>query len=361
MNADHHRCNQKISAHLRLSASNYQVVSQLLVGVLCSFLAAAAAGDVISLAPRGEALVLDATRTSPFASLWGRETPQIRSVQLRPERPRAARPVEVTVEAFSDRTDTDLPEVVEVLLLYSTDIGRSWKQVALERPRREPRLWRGRIPAQPRAARVLFYVRARDNFGNIASELPLRNEAFPPDPARMFPLAQDPHDADELVPADIDLLGTRVGYDAEHLYVRQSVRGNLSGLLAPHLYTIAVMNPDDPQVESFTDAPALAYIPLGALARLPTSGLLRVERLFRSPQEAQVPGAEVKFEVDTSGGRQAMLFRFRRAALGANPSGWLNLVGITMTFPDLKRPAAVPWEASPFSTVYFRAHEYVVE
>lgn len=361
MNADKRRSGSGTSVYLRSSASNGRAAGGLLLSILCSWLAAAAAGDVVSLTRGGKPLVLDATRTSPFASLWGRETPQIRSVRHRPERPRAGRAVEVTVEAFSDRTDTDLPEVVEVRMLYSTDNGGSWKAVALDRLRRQPRMWRGRIPPQPRGARVLFYVQARDNFGNIASEIPLRNETFPPDPARMVLVAQDPPDPDELVPADIDLLETRVGYDAEHLYVRQSVRGSLGGLFAPHLYTIAVINPDDPSVETFTDAPALAYIPLGAMAKLPTSGLLRVERLFRSPREALVAEAEVKFAVDKTGGAQAMLFRFKRAALGANPSGWLKLVGITMTFPDLKRPSPVPWEASPFGAVYFRAHSYTVE
>lgn len=123
MNTDKRRSGSRTSVYLRSSASNGRAAFGLLLSILCSWLAAAAAGDVVSLTRGGKPLVLDATRTSPFASLWGRETPQIRNVRQRPERPRARRPVEVTVEAFSDRTDTDLPEVTEVRLFYSTDNG----------------------------------------------------------------------------------------------------------------------------------------------------------------------------------------------------------------------------------------------
>jgi hypothetical protein len=66
----------------------------------------------------------------------------------------------VTVEV------SDEGEVQEVILMYSINNGTSWDSVVFSEQVDNPGTWEGTIPAQPENTIVLWYLIARDSYGN---------------------------------------------------------------------------------------------------------------------------------------------------------------------------------------------------
>lgn len=356
-----------------LSHSKYPVIAKypeitvlLLLSFGFLFSAIGFSGEAIRLTEPGKSLTLDAGSTSPFSSLWGRVTPEIKSVAIEPRQPRAGKAVKVRAEIFNDPRETDIARTTSADLFYSADDGQNWQRIDMRRDKRQERIWSARIPGQKSGTRVRFYLQARDNFDNITSEIPFTNHSFPPDSTKMLLISDDSDDPEELVPADIDLLKTYVGYDDEHLYITQSVEGNLErggrqNPFAPYLYFIVVINPDDANVYDFTDAPTLAYIPLASTYGLPSYGLLKLDRILRDPRSALLQNAVPAFIIDKEKGSHEMYFKLRRDSLGNNPSSAIKLVSLTMAITDLRRPGLIPWEASHFGLLYMRSHEFQVK
>lgn len=323
--------------------------------------------ETVSLTPPGTPVpTLDATTTSPFSSLWGAAIPEIKNVNIQPAKPRARQRVEITAEIGSAGQDSDLVKPLSARLSYSTDDGRTWTAQPMRPQDAKNRLWKASIPAQKAGARVQFFIQAQDSFNGITTEIPTMNTQFPPNLARMQRAAEDADDPDDLVPPELDLLNTYVGYDTDYLYVTQSVqgsleKGSLSNPPAPCLYFIALMNMDDAGIHYFSEAPMLVYSPMGRLFNLPTYGLTRADKLLRDPKSAFQADADVQFSIDRALGAPTMHFKVKRSALGENPSRAIKLVSFTLALTNLQRPQLIPWEASPFGLVYLRAHEYQVQ
>lgn len=328
------------------------------LGALCA--------QTVSLTPPGmPAPTLDASRTSPFSTLWGSDVREIKGVTIAPDPPRAGQPVTVTAEIPNGSPDSDMTRLISARLSYSVNGGQTWTALLMRRKSPRMSLWQAIIPPQKSGTRVQFFLQTRDSFNGITTELPLTNTQFPPALARMQLVAEDADDPDDLVPPELDLLKTHVGYDEEYLYISQSVQGDLKkGRLtkppAPCLYFIALMNMDDASINYFSEGPMLVYSPMGRLLNVPTHGLTRVEKLLRDPKTAFSADAGVEFTIDTALGAPTMHFKVKRHALGDNPSRAVKLVSFTSALTNLQRPQLIPWEAAPYGLFYMRSHAYEV-
>ncbi len=89
------------------------------------------------------------------------EGPSITDVSWTPEEPEADEAVTVRAKV------TDPSDVAEVVLLYSTDGGKTWHEVSMTA--KEGGYYEGTIPGQPGGTEVIFKIKAKDKLGNEAT------------------------------------------------------------------------------------------------------------------------------------------------------------------------------------------------
>ena len=89
------------------------------------------------------------------------EGPSITDISWTPTEPEADEAVTVRAKV------TDPSGVAEVVLLYSTDGGKTWREVSMTA--KEGGYYEGTIPGQPGGTEVVFKIKAKDKLGNEAT------------------------------------------------------------------------------------------------------------------------------------------------------------------------------------------------
>lgn len=168
--------------------------------------------------------------------------------------------------------DEEVEPVFEAHLIYSVNSGPE-TSVSMVKKITNGDVWTAEIPAQAPGTNVRFHIRATDNFGNTTS-------GAEPSAGRIAEAVPDMDNSSDLVEDDLDILEFAAGYDAEHIYVRFSVQGKISGgkLDIPYinLYGIKLSNPDIEANEGLVVGNMWMIIPQLSLTP---------ERIFQRPLE----------------------------------------------------------------------------
>ncbi len=159
--------------------------------------------------------------------------PELHSVKIEPEEPTANDEVTVTAEIYNDFDKTDL-ETIEAYVVYSADGGKTWNEEEMDQ--KDDKTWVGKIPPQESGKEIMYYFKAKDSAGNVYLELPCKVSGWPIEKDKelscMFDSALDdePYDDDpKKVPDDLDLLGAKIGYDDEYIYINPILQAEASG------------------------------------------------------------------------------------------------------------------------------------
>ena len=124
--------------------------------------------------------------------------------------------------------DEQTPAVRRASLVYSVNGGVSQ---AVTMSETSPGVWAADIPAQASGARVDYYVRVADNFGNVTTgALPAAGNTI-----RFAAGVPDADNTEDIVPDDFDLLNFSASFDSEYFMLLMMSRGGFSVAQSIHL------------------------------------------------------------------------------------------------------------------------------
>lgn len=299
---------------------------------------------------------------SPHAAMMFYVTPEIKDVAMTPSIPRAKDSVTVSAQISNNPDLTDISVTSEAALLYSLDNGKSFQEVKMERDSTGI-TWSGTIPKQKKGARILYAIKAKDNTGNLAIEIPSTGTLSE---GALTQVCADPDDPSDWVPDDLDVLGIWTGANADKIMVKVKVQGSFStkgkkdGMV--HAYASPLINPDTPSSFDLFTAKALLYAPLMQFIGAEPFGLYDLMTVMSGKiTDALVKDASVKILRDAEKSPDTLTFELNRTALGDNPSSAFKVSAMTLGFADIKELSTVPWDATHYTMVYVRNHEYEVK
>lgn len=311
------------------------------------------AEDDVPILPHGD--------ESPHAAMMFYVTPEIFNVAITPEAPKANNPVTVSANIFNNPDLTDVSVTESASVAYSVDGGKTWQETAMQKDG-TGKTWSGIIPKQKKGTKIQYYIKAKDNTGNLAIEIPPSAELNENNLTDVAPDADDPKD---WVPDDIDLTDVSVGYNADNIMVKMKTNGRFSNKGKDdnmiHAYAVPLINPDIPTTFDLLTAKALVYAPALQFMGAEPFGLYNLQSFMGGKiGDALVKDAGVKVIRDTEKSPDTLTFEMKRAALGNNPSASFKLAALTLGFADLKELSTTPWDATTYTMVYMRSHEYEV-
>ncbi|MEW5946394.1 MAG: hypothetical protein AB1742_09360 [bacterium] len=335
--------------------------------------AALASGDdaPVVLAQYGEEEEEWEEEEDAFGGIMHTSLPMISDVTFTPAQPEAGQPVTVSCKVVMSEQEEEEATVKSVQAGYTSD-GKTIKYVDLA-PAGED-VYSGTIPGQPAGAEVTFFIRAVDTTRNVATEIPFKT-TWPASKANMVPGAVDIDNSEDIVPDDLDYMDTYFGYDDENLYVGFHVQGNVTGgtMDPPYIqvYGAKFTNPDTDQGEGLMVGKLVIYVPMGKeLAekfkeeldkvgfKFPESrmGVIDIQKIMSNPKEGYVEAAAPEGKAD--GG--FFVGRFKKVALGDNPSGYVRGIFLTAANASLDSFMPIPLNATPYTQLYFRSNGYTV-
>jgi len=248
----------------------------------------------------------------------------------------------------------------------------------------------GEIPGQAAGAKVTFAIAVADNFGNTTTEA--FNVASPAEPeAAMIDGTPDIDNSVDIVPDDMDILGTAAAFDKDRVYVSYKLQGKLAGgTIEPpyiHFYGIKMTNPDIEQSEGLMVGKLWINLPLAKDKDVQAKfmPLLMQAKEYTD----KIPKEEFQKVMDTgmlvldigklmSGNiMDGLLFAAKpdgkvidgnyfvgsilRAPLGDNPSGFLRIIVLTAANASLDSFMPIPLNCSHYQQIVFKNHEYDVK
>ncbi len=309
------------------------------------------------------------------------DPPLIGKVLLSPLEPKANEEVQVMAEIASDAARSDA-ETTEAYLLYSTDDGKTWTEIEMEKE--GDKNWKGAIPAQVAGTKVIFYVKGIDDTGNIATEMPGINAVWPPTKDAKLLLCKglsDPDTETNLLPDSLDITDLSIGYDDKTIYGALKVQGKISkGTMSPtwmQLYALSIINPDKGEsLKDLIDAGIVVVrseLIVGAFGGL--IGLTKPDFVI----DKRIVGADMKSPGkpvdDKESGLSVVIeegilyFKINRffSALKDNKSGRLKVMALTgaLTATDMSAfmggGGIGGGNITRFLNVYLRSNSYTVK
>lgn len=305
--------------------------------------------------------VLETGEQSPHTTMMFYTPPSIKNVSVSPQPPKAGSPATVNAEIFNDPAKTDFSHTTSALLRYTTDGGKTFKEIKMTQGKTNAKIWSGAVPAQKAGTHLTFYLTAYDDTGNLTIEHPPTVKSFPPPDSEMLLVSQDPDDPDWL-PDDLDLLKLWVGYDAENIYTKVQVQGAFTkqakDIFRIHGYFVAIINPDTSGDIELMGTKALLYAPaVRAALGVDPWGLYD----FMSIDKGAIKDSGYERVLDLKKAPNVLYMKCKRSALGQNPSLGLKLNAMTMGIVveslggDDMTPA--PWDAMNYTMFYMRGHD----
>lgn len=261
----------------------------------------------------------------------------------------------------------------EASAFVTADLGATWHTVSLSRTEVDKKThhetWEGRIAraelTDPDSANdntpVIYFFRAKDNFGNISTELPDTAPGWPPNPAAFFPGTDDIDNSEDIVPDDLDLLKSFVARDENSIYIALNVQGRISkGNMRSrsyNFYATKFTNPDIEIAEGLMVGRILGY----NLAQFQPPALADIDELMREGEGAgrlmdsglnpnPAPGYGVAMNENTLFQRIPIV----DACGTPKPCELLSIVLFTASDPSDDSP--IPNNAMPYLRIYLRTH-----
>lgn len=248
----------------------------------------------------------------------------------------------------------------------------------------------GNIPALAAGAKVTFAVSLVDSNGNTTMEgLPM---ASPDDAANaLLSGVPDMDNTEDIVPADLDMIGLSAGFDKDRVYVSYSVEGNVSGgTMDPpyiHVYGIKISNPDIEQNEGlmvgklWVNMPLMKekawldkFLPLfmqqkelidnigqDNLQNIYDTGMIVIDvgkLLGGNMKEGLLLSAKPEGKIVNN---NIFIGSILRSPLGDNPSGFVRIITLTAANASVDSFMPIPLNCSHFLNLYFTNHEYTVK
>jgi len=310
-----------------------------------------------ALVPGGDVPVFSEGSKAPYSTFLFDKTPDIVSVVQTPRNPLAGQKVKVAAVVKQDITRASMP-VGRVDIFFSVDGGGSWESVKMIRSDTDSDYYFAYLPPQEAGKKVIYYISVSDIVGGKTTEMP-GAAVIDKDSYKNFVGVEDINEDELTVPADIDIQRLEAGYDDKYLYIRVHTQGkpgkgdiNKRGM---NVYLMPVLNLDKNTggLASLFDTPILAYAPiLSSYLGVDPQGLFILSELLKTKKS--IEGSDVKLKK----GDTDLFFRFNRAALGESPNNRYETVALTATVKTMD--GLLPWEATPFLTMYLRNHEYTV-
>ncbi len=294
---------------------------------------------------------------SPYSEVIYDSTPIIGEVTISPPVPDPEIPTTITAEVYSNYNRTDF-SVSSVALLYSIDGMSSWDRIEMLRDNEED-IWQAQIPKQPRGTKVDYYLVVRDEIGNMAIEIPRMVSRWLPNDEEMIAGPIDRNDLDRVLPPDLDILGTWVGYNEDHLYLKLELEGKINVYhiipLILNAYLISIGDPEADPYGNVLTYPAIVYIPLLDKLNLLSDGAVLLDT--NDFESISVQNAKIRVKVHNN----MIYLRCRRSDLGSASASEYKICFFTIkaeNFFPLKIPT--PREATNYVTIYLGGHSYVV-
>ncbi len=265
--------------------------------------------------------VIPSSSEAAYSNYLNDTPPDIKSVTLNPDPPKAGEPAKVEAIIFEDTDKTDLT-VSQATLHFSADGGVKWEAIPMTQSEDNEMLWTAELPPLEKDAQGAYYVSAEDIIGNVATEMPRQVTQWPPaNNAELAWTGTDPEEKNDVVAPSMDILKSYMGYDEQYFYFKVEYEKKLEpGTSSPpflHSYSVAFWNRD-----KSTDILAtymLSYMPLLKIGGLPETTLYDANRIAFD----YTVGAESKVEDNV------LYLRVKREAIGKNPSGRLRIAYTT--------------------------------
>ena len=306
-----------------------------------------------------------------FGGIMHTSIPLISDVTYAPTAPKAGEPVTVSCKVKMSEEEEETT-VKTVQAGYSTD-GTTWNAVELK-PEGAEGTYSGEIPGQSAGANVTFYIRAVDTTRNVATEMPYKT-SWPATKQNLIPGAVDIDNSEDIVPNDLDYLETYYGYDDQNMYIGFKVQGNVTGgtMDPPYIqiYGAKFTNPDVDQGEGLMVGKLVIYVPLGKELfdkfkeeldkvgfQFPENkmGMIDIQKIMSNPAEGYLKTAAPEGKVDDG----FFVGRFKKSALGDNPSGCVRGLYLTAANASLESFMPIPLNATPYTMLCFTNHSYQV-
>ena len=314
-----------------------------------------------------------------FSTCMHTEWAKIEDVSYTASAPDAPRLVTARIVKIGDEEE-EKPVKNRVSIVYKTNNG---DESIIYMQNNSGEIWEAYIPAQSEGARVDFYVRVDDNFGNVTTG------AFPSSVSKInySPGMPDMDNSIEIVPDDMDLIDMDAGYDGEYIYVRSSVQGKISGgTIDPpyiHLYGIKFTNPDIEATEGLMVGKLWVYCPL---IKQPEGKVLitklldlageKAKRLFQNELNkfiesgmvvldiGKLMGGNISegiiFQAQPEGTESGNVFtgRIRREIFNDNPSGYIRIMMLTSANAATDSFMPIPLNNSHYLTLQLKSYSY---
>lgn len=292
---------------------------------------------------------------SPHAPFIFYVTPRIEHVEY-PKQARRGQPVNVKAKVYHPPDKTDFGQVVKVEARYVKGTRRGL--VTLQATKGNH--YEGMLPASDEAGPLLFWLEAYDNVGNRTVELPATVTSFPPRGSELFLAIMDKKAPPGWVPEEIDLRELWVGFDAEHLYAKVVVQGEVQSArkdpLMIYAYAVPLLNLDEEGQLGLLAARLMLYAPRLRGLNIPPEGLFNIKMLLGGLDINNITADPVEVHRDKRGEANTLYFRVRKDLLGDNPCKCLQLGSVTIGATLSPEFSVAPWDASHYLLVYERTH-----
>jgi hypothetical protein len=232
----------------------------------------------------------------------------------------------------------------------------------MKQDKKNKKIWYAKIPKQKKGTKIKFYIVAYDIAGNKAIEILPSVKNFPPEDKELNLIIVDPDDPEDWVPPDLDIKNCWFGYDEENFYFKLKVQGRFTkmakGVFRVHGYIIALINTDLTKELNIMDAHCLIYSPaLRTILGVEPYGLYK----FLEIEKGAIKEADVKKHLDKKNSPNIIYFKFKRNALGENPSKLIKISALTLGVSNfLAGTTPVPWDATNYVNLYLRWHEFEI-
>ena len=300
--------------------------------------------------------------------------------------PAAGAPCKVTVagEIVGAEDEEETPTVVSGTITYV--IGSDKKSVAMTCASNS---CSGEIPGAPAGTKVAFAVALVDTFGNTTmTGLPVASADKAAD--SLVEAKADMDNSPDIVPDNMDILGTSAAFDAERLYVSYKVAGKVDGgtIDPPYiqLYGIKVSNPDIEQNEGLMVGKLWINLPLATdkavqdkFMPLLTQAKEFTDKINKDDFQnvlntgmlvldiGKLMGGNImegllfsaKAQGKTDGG--TFVGSILRSALGDNPSGFARVIVLTAANASIDSFMPIPLNCSHYMQVVFKNYDYTVK
>lgn len=292
---------------------------------------------------------------SPHAPMIFYVTPRIENVQY-PKKVRRGTPVKVKAKVYHPPDKTDFGQVAKVEARYVKGTRRGL--VTLQA--RKGDVYEGMLPAFDEAGPLLFWLEAYDNAGNRTVELPATVTSFPPRGSELFLGIVDKQAPAGWVPEDIDLRELWVGFDAEHVYTKVVVQGEVQSArkepLMIYAYAVPLLNLDEEGPLGLLAARLMLYAPRLRGLNIPPEGLFNIKMLLGGLDINNITADPIEVHRDKRGESNALYFRVKKELLGDNPCRCLQVGSLTIGATLTPQFNVAPWDASHYLLAYERTH-----